>query len=254
MLGYSRIKSILEMTRSLNNLLFIKVKTVAIKPSFGALDESYKLHWKTKYQEKLQSKPHQTIEDLYLNKAALYAEFSRIVCVSISKYCSKDAKIITSSFYHSSERNLLKALFNKISAGEAKAKTIICGHNLKGFDLPFLAKRAIINKLVLPKILNIQQVKPWEMHHVMDTMELWSFGNRYNFSSLGLLQSTLLGVHTISNIDPQKIHNLYHLEKDIKSIVQITEECANCIAQLFPIIVGYKTKDELKHALFHSSF
>lgn len=68
------------------------------------------------------------------------------------------------------ERAILEAF-----AGFAVRSGTFCGHNLKGFDLPFLACRYLAHGMPLPPPLIVAGKKPWEIQHI-DTMELLRFG------------------------------------------------------------------------------
>lgn len=106
-------------------------------------------------------------EDVYNEKAALSAEFGKVVCISvgllyngqffIKSLCNRDEKLVLSQF----------------SEAISKA-TALCAHNGLEFDYPFLTRRYIVNNLPVPELLQIAGKKPWEMSHLMDTMKLWS--------------------------------------------------------------------------------
>ena len=67
---------------------------------------------------------------------------------------------------------------------------VLCGHNAKEFDLPFIARRCIIKGIALPAKLNLVGKKPWEIPH-LDTLEMWKFGDYKHFTSLKLLAKVL---------------------------------------------------------------
>jgi predicted PolB exonuclease-like 3'-5' exonuclease len=58
---------------------------------------------------------------------------------------------------------------------------ILVGHNIKGFDIPFLAKRYLARKKFIPKTFQVVGKKPWEIPHI-DTMELMRFGGGASMS------------------------------------------------------------------------
>jgi hypothetical protein len=49
---------------------------------------------------------------------------------------------------------------------------VLCGHNAKEFDIPFIARRMIINSIVIPNKLNLFGKKPWKFHLIP-----WNYGS-----------------------------------------------------------------------------
>lgn len=69
------------------------------------------------------------------------------------------------------EGSALRDFFNAI--GRYKSKTLV-GHNITGFDLPFLLKRAVILGIQLPPPKSFpRDPKPWD-RTVFDTMTAWA--------------------------------------------------------------------------------
>ncbi len=242
------------MKQSLEQILFIKVKTITQASSFNALDPMFKKHWKQKMTSSSLDGNCEKLEELYTQKGALYAEFGKIVCISYAYYTLDESDLMVSSFYHSDESKLLKAFFGLLQQFKAKKFTALSGHNIKGFDIPFVCKRARILRLDIPEVLNTQKAKPWELKHLLDTMELWNSGKRYASASLALLESCLLGTHKIVSSSDLDFHHLYHGKRDLKTIVKLSEDFVLGAAKIYPIIVGHKTKDRSKQVLFNSSF
>ena len=52
----------------------------------------------------------------------------------------------------------------------------LCGHNIKEFDVPYIARRMLINGLPLPDVLQIGWKKTIGVKF-LDTLELWRFGD-----------------------------------------------------------------------------
>lgn len=63
---------------------------------------------------------------------------------------------------------------------------MLCGHNIKEFDVPYVCRRALVNGISLPTILNVQGKKPWETQFI-DTMAMWKFGDYKKYTKLSLL-------------------------------------------------------------------
>ena len=133
---------------------------------------------------------------LYLEKAALAPEFNRIVCATFGRVSFTEDEVlgksipslIIKSYSSTSEEEVLDGI-QKVFTSFAAYKFV--GHNIKRFDIPVLCKRILINGRTLPKGLQVQNLKPWEMPFI-DTSELWSFGAwQEGFVSLELLVTSL---------------------------------------------------------------
>lgn len=116
----------------------------------------------------------------YEEKAAFFAEFGKIVCVSMGKI-TKEEKIILKSICHTDERYLLEGV-----ASTLQNATALVAHNGKDFDYPFLCRRMIVNEIPLPNVLQIQNLKPWEIP-LEDTIDMWKFGQFNHKVSLALM-------------------------------------------------------------------
>ena len=109
---------------------------------------------------------------------------------------------------------------------------VLCGHNAKEFDIPFIARRMIINQIAIPNKLNLFGKKPWEIPH-LDTLELWKFGDYKHFTSLKLLTKILGIPSSKGDIDGSQVGHVYYVEKDIDRIVTYCEKDVIAVAQVF---------------------
>lgn len=110
-------------------------------------------------------------------------------------------------------------------------EAILCAHNGKEFDYPYIARRMVINGLVIPDILDNSGKKPWEVK-LLDTMDLWKFGDYKNYTSLELLTS-VLGIPTPKDdIDGSMVAGVYYVEKDHERIVRYCEKDVIAIVQV----------------------
>jgi hypothetical protein len=89
----------------------------------------------------------------------------------------------------------------------------------------------IINGLVIPEILDNSGKKPWEIR-LLDTMDLWKFGDYKNYTSLELLTSVLGISSPKDDIDGSMVAGVYYDEKDIERIVRYCEKDVLAIAQV----------------------
>ncbi|MGB3546715.1 MAG: ribonuclease H-like domain-containing protein, partial [Saprospiraceae bacterium] len=113
------------------------------------------------------------------------------------------------------------------------AKCYLCGHNIKEFDIPYVCRRMVVNGLSFPEVLQITGKKPWETKHLLDTLELWKFGDYKNYTSLKLLAG-LFGIPSPKDdIDGSDVGRVYWQEKDLPRIALYCEKDVLATVQLF---------------------
>jgi DNA polymerase elongation subunit (family B) len=226
------------------DILFLDIETVSSESSFELLDPVMKTLWIKK--SKQFRAPDQAADEVY-EKAAIYSEFGKIICISVGLIREKNPfSLRLKSFYGTEEKTILSdfsAMISKFSKTNKDA--ILCAHNGKEFDYPYIARRMIINSLIIPEILDNSGKKPWEVK-LLDTMDIWKFGDYKNYTSLELLTS-ILGISTPKDdIDGSMVSDVYYKENDIERIVRYCEKDVLAIAQLvlrfknLPLITGDK--------------
>jgi uncharacterized protein YprB with RNaseH-like and TPR domain len=156
----------------LEKVLFLDIETVPQFYNFSELsDEARSL-----YESKTKSfQKDKSVEEVY-ERAGIYAEFGKIICISVG-YIHDGVlgrQIRLKSFFNDDESMLLHEFVSLLE--ENPRFSILCGHNAKEFDFPFICRRLLINGISLPSVLDITGKKPWEVSH-LDTMELWKFGD-----------------------------------------------------------------------------
>jgi DNA polymerase elongation subunit (family B) len=166
----------------------------------------------------------QTAGDVF-ERAGIYSEFGRIICISVGLIKEKNPySLRLKSFFGEDEKTLLSdfsAMLMKFSKNNKES--LLCAHNGKEFDFPYIARRMIINGLIIPDILDNAGRKPWEIK-LLDTMDLWKFGDYKNYTSLDLL-TTILGIPTPKgDIDGSMVSNIFYTGKDIERIVRYCEK------------------------------
>ena len=124
----------------------------------------------------------------------------------------------------------------------SQAKHLLCAHNGKEFDFPYIARRMIINQIELPYKLNLFGKKPWEVPH-LDTLELWKFGDYKTYTSLKLLTHVLGIPSPKDDIDGSEVYRVYYEDKDIDRIIAYCEKDTIAVAQILLRLRG----DELLH-------
>jgi 3'-5' exonuclease len=212
------------------DILFLDIETVPSAPSFDLLDERSKYLWEKK--SKQFRTPDQHAEEVY-ERAGIYSEFGKIICISVGLIKEKNPSCLRlKSFFGNDEKALLSDFTSMLSKfSKLNREAILCAHNGKEFDYPYIARRMIINGLLIPDLLDNSGKKPWEVK-LLDTMDLWKFGDYKNYTSLELL-TAVLGIPTPKDdIDGSMVAGVYYNEKDTERIVRYCEKDVLAIAQV----------------------
>lgn len=223
------------------NVLFLDIETVSGENDFSHLNEDMQALWAHKAYSATRSEAGSMTEEdtaaAYLDKAAIYAEFGKIVCISVGVvYRDKERrlKIRLKSFASADESVVLKGFAELLDQYYTNpSKQFLCGHNIKEFDIPYTCRRMIVNSLSFPRMLDIAGKKPWETKHLLDTMELWKFGDRKSYTSLKLLAATLGFPSPKDDIDGSMVGRVFWEENDIDRIALYCEKDVLATAQLF---------------------
>lgn len=211
------------------NILFIDIETVPAQASYEQLDEVTQALWAEKVAYLTADGAHGPA-DLY-ERAGVMAEFGKIICISAGyfRWQDGDRTFRVKSFYSHSEREILTAFGTLL--GEKFPHFTLCAHNGKEFDFPFTARRMLINGIPLPGPLQIAGKKPWEVAH-LDTMEMWKFGDRKNFTSLKLL-AHLFGIPTPKDdISGKDVARVYWVDDDLERIAVYCQKDVVALANL----------------------
>jgi hypothetical protein len=214
----------------LNNILFLDIETVPQETSYLGMDEETKKLWehKTQYQRKDEVTP----EDFY-ERAGIWAEFGKIITISVGYFVNKaDVRNFRVTSFWGEEKKILQDFSNLLNQHYNGAQNVLCGHNIKEFDIPFIARRMIINSVALPDKLNLFGKKPWEVPH-LDTLELWKFGDYKHFTSLKLLTKVLGVPSPKDDIDGSEVARVFYVENDIDRIITYCEKDVIAVAQVF---------------------
>jgi 3'-5' exonuclease len=215
------------------NILFLDIETVSQQSSFDELPDEWKALWKRKSEVLLRNKEQETPESIY-GRAAIYAEFGKIICIScgVLQGSGADRKIILKSFCCDDEKTLLLDFAEMMNKWGTDPGKYLCAHNGKEFDFPYLCRRMIVHGVEIPPMLHLSGKKPWEVNH-LDTMELWKFGDFKSYTSLNLLACTL-GVPTPKDdIDGSMVGEVYWKEKDLTRIVTYCQKDVITVAQVY---------------------
>lgn len=175
-----------------------------------------------------------TPDDLYDNRSGIYAEWGKIIVISVGYFAKNDAGELSfrvKSFHGDDEKKLLEEFFALLNEHYDKNFHKLCGHNIKEFDVPYICRRALVNNLKLPAIIDIGGKKPWEVNHI-DTMEMWKFGDRKSFCSLDLL-CRVMGVDTPKDdISGEQVARAYWDDQELERIKVYCEKDVVATARL----------------------
>lgn len=224
-------------------ILFLDIETVPQVYTYEELDEKSKSLFEAK--NRFQISPEKSIEQLFNERGGILAEFGKIVCISVGmlRENSHEKTIRLKSFYHDDEETLLRQFKQLLDDHYNTQFHVLCGHNSKEFDIPYICRRMLINGIALPNILQISGKKPWEINHI-DTMELWKFGDYKTFTSLSLL-CHVMGIPTPKDdISGADVARVYYEEQDLERIMIYCEKDVVALIQLFLRLQGEALVDE----------
>ncbi|RDY59930.1 3'-5' exonuclease [Flagellimonas nanhaiensis] len=214
----------------LEHILFLDIETVPLTPSFEDLEPASQILWeqKSKYQRKEEFTP----EEFY-DRAGIWAEFGKVVCISVGYFTTKGGqRSFRVTSFHGDEVTILKDFKSLLRDHFNQPKHLLCAHNGKEFDFPYIARRMVINGITLPYKLDLFGKKPWEVPH-LDTMELWKFGDYKHYTSLKLLANVLGIPSPKEDMDGSMVRDVYYEEKDLDRIVTYCELDVVTTAQVF---------------------
>ena len=228
----------------LKNVLVLDIETVPQFSTFEHLNENWRDLWAHKMKHLI--KDNVTAADTY-ERAGIYAEFGKIICISVGAFYgdNDDMKFRLKSFYGDDEKLLLQEFSELLNRNYSKDEHTVCGHNSKEFDFPFIARRCLINGIPIPAILDNAGKKPWEVK-LLDTMELWKFGDYKSYTSLKLL-AALFGIPSPKDdIDGSQVGNIYWQEKNLERIKIYCQKDVVTVAQLLLKFKGMELMQEEK--------
>lgn len=216
----------------LGDILFLDIETASQTANFEELDPRLQEEWIKKERLIQMDEPIETPGSLYFERAGIHAEFGKVICVGVGFFQSKkkDQKLIYRSkiVANPDERELLLEFRDLLD----KKKWVLCAHNGKEFDFPYLCRRMLIQGIPLPEPLQIAGKKPWEVRH-LDTMEMWKFGDYKHYTRLELL-AAVFGIPTSKEgIDGSQVNATYYFENDLEKIILYCLRDVEVTAKIF---------------------
>jgi DNA polymerase elongation subunit (family B) len=212
----------------LQQVLVLDIETVPQYPSFNELPDEYQQLWDQK--TRFQRRDGETAAEFY-SRGGILAEFGKIICISVGIFSKKTETLSlrVKSFYGDEEKEVIQTFIDVLN--KQPDSLILCAHNGKEFDFPYLCRRMLINGLQIPIQLNIHGKKPWEIMH-LDTMDLWKFGDYKNYTSLKLLAAVFNIPSPKDDIDGSMVHKVYWEENDLERIRKYCEKDVITTAQI----------------------
>jgi predicted PolB exonuclease-like 3'-5' exonuclease len=225
----------LDSTR-INDILFLDIETVSQYPTYSEMAEREKILWEKKAQYFLSE--GQEPADVY-DRSALYAEFGKVICISVGLVFAKNGVrcFRLKSFCGDDEKLVLSEFGSMLENYSNRREVLLCAHNGKEFDFPFVARRFVKQGIRLPEILDIAGKKPWDISH-LDTMELWKFGEYRHYTSLDLL-AYVLGISSPKeDMDGAMVSHIYYKDHNLDRIARYCEMDVLTIAQIISRFKG----------------
>jgi hypothetical protein len=226
------------------NILFLDIETVPAYSAYNQLSERMQKLWNKKAERlslSTNAPEEMTSPESLYKRAGIYAEFGKIICISVGAFLKGEFRI--KSFSGHDEKALLTEFAELLNKRYNRPEHLLCAHNGKEFDFPYMARRMLVLGIPIPRILDLSGKKPWEVSH-LDTMELWKFGDYKNYTSLDLL-AAIFDIRTPKDdIDGSQVADVYYNEDDLPRIVHYCTKDVLTVAQIFRRYRGEPLIDE----------
>jgi predicted PolB exonuclease-like 3'-5' exonuclease len=222
---------------AIENLFLLDIETVSGVQHFNLLNDEWKELWSEKILKSLPTDT--TAEEYYPRRAAILAEFAKVVCISTGYFKKENNqwKLRLKSFYSENEKEVLESFTKMLEQLHARnSRWIFTGHNIKEFDIPFLSRRMLVNNIEIPPYIDFQNMKPWDTP-VLDTLHLWRFGDYKHYTSLKLLAATLGVPSPKDDIDGSKVGEVFWEEKNLE---RIAIYCQKDVATVANVLLRFK--------------
>jgi len=223
--------------------LFLDLETVPAAADISQLPDEWKNLWEEKSRF-LREKNQYSLEESY-SSAGIFAEFGKIICIGLGYFAQRNGERIfrVRSIEGDDEKKLLQEFANLLESHTGKPFRLLCAHNGKEFDFPYLCRRMLVHGIQLPQLLNIAGKKPWEVAH-LDTMELWKFGDYKNYTSLKLLAQLFSIPTPKDDISGADVYDVYYKEKNLERIATYCRKDVITMARVMQKFMGMAAIDD----------
>lgn len=232
----------------IRNTLFLDIETAAIERSYEDLSERMQALWDKKSLKYQRQEPEKSPEELFYEKAGIHAEFGQVVCISCGIILKEaaGATLRLKSFYGQPEKSLLEDFGDMLEKFTKNGNKLLCAHNGKEFDFPYLGRRFLIQGVPLPDVLQVQGKKPWETVFV-DTMEMWKFGDFKSYTSLDLLAAIFDVPTPKDDMDGSQVNEVFWYQNDVERIKTYCEKDVSTTVQVCLKMSGLAVSLEEEH-------
>lgn len=216
----------------LDSLFIIDLETVSQSPDFSTLAADWQQLWAQKIDKQLP--PEEDAASFYPKRAAILAEFGKIICISAGYFRMDGLQPVlrVKSYAGHDEKEVLQQFMHDAGLWQARKKTAaFAGHNIREFDIPYLCRRLLINQTPIPPWLDFQAMKPWETN-LVDTMQMWRFGDFKNYTSLNLLAACLQVPSPKDDIDGSMVGEAYWQHNELDRIAAYCQKDVVTVAQV----------------------
>lgn len=225
----------------LRKILFIDIETVSCQPEYNLLSNGLQEQWNRKARFlKSAEDENASPEMLFTEKAGIFSEFAKVVCIGIGCLVEKNKswKLVLKSLTGCDEKVLLNQFAETLARFAYKYPEMkFCGHNIREFDMPFLCRRMIINNLPIPETMQFQNKKPWELN-ILDTLEMWKFGDYKHYTSLALLAEVLGIPSPKDDIDGSMVGEVFWKENNLPRIARYCLQDVATTAKIYLRLSG----------------
>ena len=225
----------------ITKILFLDIETVGITKDYQTCVKEYPrvaeqfvkyIDW---FHKRFPEDAQSSLDEIFARRTSLVPEFAKIVCASVA-FVMDNNEVKKQTFSNDNEGELLKDLQTLLNRC-GKLDFYLCGHNLKNFDIPMIAKRMIINGLKPSSILPSYDTKPWEVKAI-DTKDVWQYGAYTAIGSLDLMCSCLdIPTPKGGDVTGDKVHDCYWNKGMLK---EIGEYCERDVEVLIDAIIKLK--------------
>ena len=231
---------------STTNILFLDIETVARVEEYGFLNTKWQGLWKKKIKYLLENGLVEDERDGWRRKAAIYAEFGRIVCVSLGVLKKDENLIRIKTISHDDEKVVLEQVSEVVEKSTTNLEIHrLCGHNIKEFDVPYLCRRMLANNMTLPSALDIGGMKNYMIKHLIDTLDMWKFGDYKHYTSLNLMSEVLGIPSSKDDIDGSQVHDVYFKDHALDRIGQYCAKDVLSTMRVYGALIGDRIPEDI---------
>lgn len=225
--------SIPEFRSTAKHLLFIDIETVSGESSLELVPERLQKEWLRK-ADRFRIIEGPSDAELYFDRAAVYAEFGKIIVIGLGFFHWEEADEPTfrvRTIHGHDEASVLRQFCTLVEKRYAR-KLILCAHNGREFDYPYLCRRMMVHGIPIPRSFWNTHWRRYDSPH-LDTMDYWKFGDFKNYTSLELL-AALFGIPSSKDtLSGSEVNTAYYHKNNLISIAQYCREDVVVLAQLY---------------------